>query len=70
MVGLASSGMRPCWSMSLIMTRIVPSTPSATAHQTVDTASPCSTAAPTGTFSPRGKSLNSKQKTAPFFFLS
>lgn len=61
MAGSALCGMQPCWSMSLIMMRIVPSTPSATAHLIVDMASHCSTAAPTGTFSPRGKRHNSKQ---------
>lgn len=64
MAGLASCGMQQCWSTSLIMTRIAPSTPSATTPQTVDTVSPCSTAAPTGTFSLRGTSLNSKQQPA------
>lgn len=60
--GLALCGMQQCWSTSLIMMRIAPSTLSAVAHQTVDMVSPCSTAAPTGTFSPRGKSRNSKQQ--------
>lgn len=56
MVVLASCGMQRCWSTLLIMMRTARSTPSATTHQTVDMVSPCSMAAPTGTFSPKGKS--------------
>lgn len=56
-VTLASCGTRQSWSTLPTTTRTAPSTPWATTPQTVATASPCSTAAPTGTFSPKGNTL-------------
>lgn len=61
MAGSASCGTQQCWSMWPTMMKIAPSTPSAAVRPIVDMVSPCSTAAPTGTYSPRGKSHNSKQ---------
>lgn len=68
---MALCGMQQCWSMLLIMTRTARSTLSTTTHQTVDMVSPCSMAAPTGTFSPKGKSHESKQSapTLTAFYL-
>lgn len=64
MAGLGSCGMQPCWSMLPSMMKTAPSTLSATTLQTVDTASPCSTVAHTGTFSPRGRSYTRKSATS------
>lgn len=71
MVVLALCGMQQCWSTLLIMMRTARSTLSATTHQTVDMVSPCSMAAPTGTFSPKGKShiVNNSQHQPRLHFI-